>query len=380
MFRGSTDAGPTERDARSSKTTTNSSEATHSTLATLLKQPPHLLHRSCRTNPAWQRAIRRSKNDLRKDGYSQEEKYFHERNRELIEAQHSTSHIPLRHEVDDSPISRPILRRDRAGSFVYSKKSSASAKEARTYFRGDSTWTSRSSDSEKWEAIWRGGSSGRPPCVVYDRAAEWREELKREGSSRDRASRKDRRPSIHPQSPRVVWLMLPAGDPRVDRSTRGRATSAGDILIDGGNSHYKDEFAGRGPRRGQRQIRYLDVGTSGGIWGLSADIVDDRRRRSGGHDTSALFSVRSRRGPRGVDSTEGRTADSSTADQGYLYCGPAGAGHFVENPSITESSTRSCKRTRKVRNSQKERLSARSPRNFRSLAPRKRHRRPGSRT
>ncbi len=131
-------------------------------------------------------------------------------------------------------------------------------------------------------------------------------------------------------APRAVWVMLPAGE--VTENTLQQLAellSPGDILIDGGNSHYVDDV-----RRAQgfhtRGLRYLDVGTSGGVWGLERGYC-----LMIGGDASAFERLdpifRDLAPGRGtIEPTPGREGRRSTADQGYLYTGPAGSGHFVK--------------------------------------------------
>ena len=129
--------------------------------------------------------------------------------------------------------------------------------------------------------------------------------------------------------PRTIWLMVPAAV--VDQALGDLVPllDAGDILIDGGNSYDRDDMR-RGTQLKARGIRYLDVGTSGGVAGLErgyclmiggeADVVDRLR---------ALFSSLAP----GIDAamrTPGRKADIGTAEEGFLHCGPHGAGHFVK--------------------------------------------------
>jgi 6-phosphogluconate dehydrogenase len=130
--------------------------------------------------------------------------------------------------------------------------------------------------------------------------------------------------------PRVVWVMVPAGGPTEQVVTDlGQRLASGDVVIDGGNSFYKDDVRRAASLR-SRGIRYMDVGTSGGIWGLERgyclmiggdpDVVE----RLG-----PVFRTLAP-GAGTVPSTPGREALNGTAEQGYLHCGPVGAGHFVK--------------------------------------------------
>ena len=129
--------------------------------------------------------------------------------------------------------------------------------------------------------------------------------------------------------PRTVWLMVPAGAPTEEMVSRAAdLLSPGDVIIDGGNSHFKDDVR-RAAALKPKQVQYVDVGTSGGLWGIDRgyslmiggprDVVDR---------LDPIFKTLAP-GDDGTSPTPGRTA-GGTAPQGYLYCGPAGAGHFVK--------------------------------------------------
>jgi len=129
--------------------------------------------------------------------------------------------------------------------------------------------------------------------------------------------------------PRAAWLMLPAavtGDMVDELSSR---LDAGDIIIDGGNTYYRDDIH-RGAALAERGIHYVDCGTSGGIWGLDRGFC-----LMIGGDEGVVFHLDPifRSLAPGADAaprTPGRTGKPSTAEQGYLHCGPTGAGHFVK--------------------------------------------------
>ena len=132
------------------------------------------------------------------------------------------------------------------------------------------------------------------------------------------------------QAPRAVWVMLPAGD--ITSSTI-QALSAllepGDILIDGGNSNFQDDVR-HAHMLQTKGIRYLDVGTSGGVWGLERGYC----MMIGGDATAAthldpIFKTLAP-GVGTIPKTPGREGKKSTAEEGYLYTGPAGSGHFVK--------------------------------------------------
>jgi 6-phosphogluconate dehydrogenase len=132
------------------------------------------------------------------------------------------------------------------------------------------------------------------------------------------------------EKPRAVWVMVPAGD-ITDRTITSLAEhlEADDVIIDGGNTHYHDDLRHAAALR-EKGIHHIDCGTSGGVWGLERGYC----LMIGGEDE-----VVERLGPLfasiapGVDSaprTPGRTGEPSTAEHGYLHCGPNGAGHFVK--------------------------------------------------
>jgi 6-phosphogluconate dehydrogenase len=129
--------------------------------------------------------------------------------------------------------------------------------------------------------------------------------------------------------PRAVWLMLPAA--QVDRALEELQPLLGrdDIVIDGGNSHYRDDIR-RARAMSARGVRYLDVGTSGGVWGKQRGYC---LMIGGDSDAAArmapIFAALAPSAD-GATRTEGRSGELTPAEQGYLYCGPSGAGHFVK--------------------------------------------------
>ena len=131
--------------------------------------------------------------------------------------------------------------------------------------------------------------------------------------------------------PRVAWCMVPHGRPtEAVVSALGEAFEAGDIIIDGGNSYFKDDVR-RGEALGSSGIHYVDVGTSGGVWGrergycLMIGGADD----AVAHLDPILRSLAPGIGD--IERTPGRNGDTpGQAEQGYLHCGPVGSGHFVK--------------------------------------------------
>ena len=131
-------------------------------------------------------------------------------------------------------------------------------------------------------------------------------------------------------APRAVWVMVPAGSP-TEQTVLALAErmEAGDIIIDGGNSYYKDDVR-RAKQLKERGIQYVDVGTSGGVWGLERGYC----MMIGGPEkiVRQLDPIFKTLAPGRGDTprTPGRDKKPSAAEEGYLYCGPTGAGHFVK--------------------------------------------------
>jgi 6-phosphogluconate dehydrogenase len=131
-------------------------------------------------------------------------------------------------------------------------------------------------------------------------------------------------------TPRVIWLMVPAGDPTEKTVVAlGEKLQRGDIIIDGGNSYFKDDVR-RSKMLAPRGIEYVDVGTSGGVWGLERGYC----MMLGGpkNVVESLDPIFRTLAPgRGdIPRTPGREKMGGTAEEGYVYCGPSGAGHFVK--------------------------------------------------
>ncbi|MBS1191924.1 MAG: gnd [Rhodocyclaceae bacterium] len=129
--------------------------------------------------------------------------------------------------------------------------------------------------------------------------------------------------------PRSVWMMVPAAAVEQTLAAVTKLLEPGDVLIDGGNSHYRDDIR-RAKQLGLAGIHYLDVGTSGGIWGLEQGFC----LMIGGEPAVAqrldpIFSALAP-GVAAAPRMPGRADAVSTAEQGYLHCGANGAGHFVK--------------------------------------------------
>jgi 6-phosphogluconate dehydrogenase len=163
-------------------------------------------------------------------------------------------------------------------------------------------------------------------CVAFDRNAESVRQVAQDGTiaatSLDDLVKKLKRP-------RAVWLMVPAAVVDATLHELAAKLDAGDIVIDGGNSYYIDDIR-RAKELTGKGLHYVDVGTSGGVWGLErgycqmiggeAQVVE--------HLDPIFKSLAPGRGD--IARTPGREKVPGTAEEGYLHCGPSGAGHFVK--------------------------------------------------
>ena len=163
-------------------------------------------------------------------------------------------------------------------------------------------------------------------CVVFDLSPKMVSELAKENAIGS-VSLADLAKKL--KKPRAVWLMVPAAV--VDKTIADLLPhlEAGDILIDGGNSYYVDDIQ-RARELAAKRIHYVDVGTSGGVWGLERGYC----MMIGGEKEvvqhlDPIFSTLAP-GIGDIPRTPGRETQDGTAEQGYLYCGPNGAGHFVK--------------------------------------------------
>jgi 6-phosphogluconate dehydrogenase len=164
-------------------------------------------------------------------------------------------------------------------------------------------------------------------CVVYDRDGASVAALVKEGAD-GAASLEELCAKLTP--PRAVWIMVPAGAPTEETvHALAERLAGGDVMIDGGNSYYKDDVR-RAGLLAARGIAYLDVGTSGGVWGLDRGycLMVGGDQRAFEHLVPIWKSLAPGRGE--IPPTPGRGPMSGTAEEGYLYCGPSGAGHFVK--------------------------------------------------
>jgi 6-phosphogluconate dehydrogenase len=163
-------------------------------------------------------------------------------------------------------------------------------------------------------------------CVVFDRSQKAVDELASEGA-KGAANTPDLVTRL--KGPRAVWLMVPAGVVDETISTLVPLLSKGDILIDGSNSYYIDDLR-RAKELAAKGIHYVDVGTSGGVWGLERGYC---MMIGGETDVVAHLDPIFRTlapGAGDFPRTPGREKLDGTAELGYLHCGNNGAGHFVK--------------------------------------------------
>jgi 6-phosphogluconate dehydrogenase len=163
-------------------------------------------------------------------------------------------------------------------------------------------------------------------CVVFDRSADTVKQLAADGAIAS-TSLEDFVGKL--QKPRAIWLMVPAAV--VDSSIHDLLPllSKDDILIDGGNSYYIDDIR-RAKELATKNIHYVDVGTSGGVWGLERGYC----QMIGGENAivkhlDPIFKTLAP-GRGDIPRTPGREKATGTSEEGYLHCGPNGAGHFVK--------------------------------------------------
>ena len=171
--------------------------------------------------------------------------------------------------------------------------------------------------------LMRGGHE----CVVFDLNPENIKQLEAEGATGAR-SIEDFINKL--AKPRAVWVMVPAGEATektVDMLSK--VMSGGDIIIDGGNSYFKDDVR-RAKLLAEKGIHYMDVGTSWGIWGAERGycLMVGGEKSSFEHMEPIFRTLSPGRGE--ISRTPGRENAEGTAEEGYLHCGPSGAGHFVK--------------------------------------------------
>jgi 6-phosphogluconate dehydrogenase len=170
--------------------------------------------------------------------------------------------------------------------------------------------------------LMRGGHQ----CVVWDQDRANVGKLAGEGAT-GAATLDDFLKALQP--PRAVWMMIPAAAVDATLAELTARMAKGDIIIDGGNSYYIDDIR-RAKEVDAKGLHYVDVGTSGGVWGLERGFC----QMIGGQPEivqhlDAIFKTLAP-GRGNADRTPGREKAGGTAEEGYLYCGPSGAGHFVK--------------------------------------------------
>jgi 6-phosphogluconate dehydrogenase len=163
-------------------------------------------------------------------------------------------------------------------------------------------------------------------CVVFDMSLESVKKLAAEGAT-GAASMEDFIKKL--KAPRAVWLMVPAAVVDHTLEQLSSLLAKDDIVIDGGNSHYIDDIRRAGELK-PKGIHYVDCGTSGGVWGLERGYC----QMIGGETAvvqhlDPIFKTLAP-GKGDIPPTPGRDKAKGTAEEGYLHCGPSGAGHFVK--------------------------------------------------
>lgn len=170
--------------------------------------------------------------------------------------------------------------------------------------------------------------------VVYDRSSEVTEKTVSRAESGKAVQARDYADMVArlEGGRKIVWLMLPAGDV-TEEAVQAFAGLLGpdDILIDGGNTYYKDDLR-RAAQLADKGIHYMDVGTSGGVWGLDRGycMMYGGTKDAADHIDPILSALAPGKGD--IPLTPGRDREDldPRAEQGYLHCGPAGSGHFVK--------------------------------------------------
>jgi 6-phosphogluconate dehydrogenase len=163
-------------------------------------------------------------------------------------------------------------------------------------------------------------------CVVYDISADAVKTLEAEGA----AGTTDLRDFVEKlERPRAIWIMVPAGIVQQTLDQLRPLLDADDIVIDGGNSYYRDDIT-RARQLKADGIHYVDCGTSGGVWGLERGfcLMIGGEKEPVERLDPLFYTIAP--GANDAQATPSRDRDRSTASHGYLHCGPNGAGHFVK--------------------------------------------------
>jgi 6-phosphogluconate dehydrogenase len=165
-------------------------------------------------------------------------------------------------------------------------------------------------------------------CVVFDVSVTPREALAKEGATA--AGSLAEVVKARGEKPRAVWVMLPAG--RITEETvegLGGLLEPGDIVIDGGNSFYKDDIR-RAKQLAKRDVRYVDCGMSGGVWGIERGycMMIGGPKEAVDHLDPIFAALAPGMGD--ISRTPGRKTGDTRAERGYIHAGPCGAGHFVK--------------------------------------------------
>jgi 6-phosphogluconate dehydrogenase len=165
-------------------------------------------------------------------------------------------------------------------------------------------------------------------CIVFDANAKPREKLAEEGATA--VGSLEKMVNALGERPRAVWVMLPAG--RITEETverLGGLLESEDIVIDGGNSYYKDDIR-RAKKLSEKRIRYVDCGTSGGVWGLERGycMMIGGPKQAVDHLDPIFAALAPGLGD--ILRTSGRKKGDPRPERGYIHAGPSGAGHFVK--------------------------------------------------
>jgi 6-phosphogluconate dehydrogenase len=170
--------------------------------------------------------------------------------------------------------------------------------------------------------VMRDGHTG----VAYDTSSESVDALEKDGAVGARSLEEFVQKL---EKPRVAWVMIPAGITDKVVQQLADLMDDGDIILNGGNSNYREDYD-RAADLAKRNISYLDIGTSGGVWGLERGycLMIGGDEDAFAHCEPLFASIAP--GPGDIERTPGRSGDPAPEEQGYLHCGAAGAGHFVK--------------------------------------------------